>query len=175
MLKAEKLRFRGWSGLFLGFGGMLAVFFDSLKQSEMIFVGTMLAVLAAVASALGTVYIRAYLGNYDIAVMAAIQMSVGAAVMLIAALAFEPIEAFKVTYKSAAALLYLAVFGTVIAFLGYYWLLKRIRAIIVSQIAFITPIIAVILGYFAYSEIFNPYSALGAGLILIGVVLVAKR
>jgi drug/metabolite transporter (DMT)-like permease len=62
-----------------------------------------------------------------------------------------------------------------VAFLGYYWLLKRAKAITVSQIAFITPAIALILGYFLKSEIFTILMAFGAVMILAGVFLVIRQ
>lgn len=175
MLKAERLRSWGWLGLIIGFCGILAVFYQSLIESKFILLGTTLAVLGAAVSAFGTVYIRAYMKKYDISIMAAIQMAIGAIIIIISAAFFEPISAFKFTFKSVAALLYLSIIGTVVAFLGYYWLLKRAKAITVSQIAIVTPLIAVVLGFLFLSETFSPYSAIGAGLILTGVLIVIRR
>jgi len=70
---------------------------------------------------------------------------------------------------------YLTVFGTVIAFSGYYWILKKTRAIIVSMIAFITPIIAIFLGVVVEAETIDLLTAVGSVLVLSGVFLVVKR
>ena len=75
----------------------------------------------------------------------------------------------------AGATVYLADFGTVIAFLCYYWLLKRVSAVTFSLIAFITPIIAILLGVFAYDESFTAISGTGTALILTGVFLIVNR
>ncbi|MCX6829923.1 MAG: EamA family transporter [candidate division Zixibacteria bacterium] len=175
MLREESLNLWGWVGLVIGFLGTAVVSYDSLLQSRFVFLGTLLVLLAAAASAYGTVYIRARLKEYDIAVMASIQMILGALIIVLTAFIFEPLNAFRITFKSVTALFYLAVFGTVVAFLGYYWLLKRLRAIIVSQIGFITPIIALILGYFFMSERLSFRAGIGSLLILAGVFLVVRR
>ena len=175
MLREESLNLWGWVGLVIGFLGTAVVSYDSLLQSRFVFVGTLLVLLSAAASAYGTVYIRARLKQYDIAVMASIQMILGALIIVLTAFIFEPLNAFRITFKSVTALFYLAVFGTVVAFLGYYWLLKRLRAIIVSQIGFITPIIALILGYFFMSERLSFRAGIGSLLILAGVFLVVRR
>lgn len=175
MLREESLNLWGWVGLVIGFLGTAVVSYDSLLQSRFVFLGTLLVLLAAAASAYGTVYIRARLKEYDIAVMASIQMILGALIIVLTAFIFEPLNAFRITFKSVTALFYLAVFGTVVAFLGYYWLLKRLRAIIVSQIGFITPIIALILGYFFMSERLSFPAGIGSLLILAGVFLVVRR
>jgi len=175
MLREESLNLWGWVGLVIGFLGTAVVSYDSLLQSRFVFLGTLLVLLAAAASAYGTVYIRARLKEYDIAVMASIQMILGALIIVLTAFIFEPLNAFRITFKSVTALFYLAVFGTVVAFLGYYWLLKRLRAIIVSQIGFITPIIALMLGYFFMSERLSFRAGIGSLLILAGVFLVVRR
>ena len=175
MLKEERLNMIGWIGLIIGFIGIIFVFYDSLAQSRFMFWGVLMVVLGAAVAAFGSVYIRAYLRKYDVAVLAEIQMPAGAALIIIMALIFEPVSAFKITFNSVTALIYLAVFGSVIAFLGYYWLLKKMEAIKVAQIAFITPFVAFALGYFVRYETFNLFTIIGSLLIIIGVIMVVRK
>ncbi len=174
MLKDERLSLRGWLGMAVGLVGIVMVSFQSLRESQFRFWGVIMAVFAAVASAYGTAYIRAYLKNHNIFTMAAIQMIMGTLIMILAAVMFEPIGSFKITFKSIGALSYLAVFGTVVAFLGYYWLLQKMKAISVSLISYIIPIIAVILGYIFLSESLTMMTAFGGAMILTGVALVMR-
>ena len=102
-------------------------------------------------------------------------MAVGALITIPAALIFEPLSAFHITIRSVSALLYLTIFGSVVAFSGYYWLIKRITALSISLIAFITPVLAVLLGYLFLSEIFSAFTAVGGLLILGGMILVLKK
>jgi drug/metabolite transporter (DMT)-like permease len=175
MLREEKLSLSGWLGLSLGLAGTVAIFYDSLVQSKFIFLGSALALAGSAASAYGTVYVRAHLIKYDIAVIASMQMTLGAIIMIAAALIFEPLESFEITSKSVGALLYLSTFGTVVAFLGYYRLLQKMKAITVSQITFITPLIAVILGYIFLAEKMTVMTAAGAVLVLAGVAMVIRK
>jgi len=174
MLKDEKLGLVGWCGLTAGLTGIILVFYDSLLKSSFIFFGVILVILATAATAYGTVYIRARLRDYDIVVMAGIQMAVGALIILIVAVISEPLSAFKITTRSVTALLYLSLCGTVFAFLSYYWLLKKIRAVAASQVAFITPLVAVGLGYLVLAEVLTVFTLVGAIIILVGVTLVAR-
>jgi len=175
LLRDEKINLLRWLGLTVGFAGIIVVFYDSLVQSQIIFIGAMLVVGGAVFSALGTVWVKKWFNNQDIFIMAAVQMIAGAIVINLTAALFEPIGLFKITLKSIGALLYLALFGSVVAFTGYFWLLKKIRTISLSMIAFITPVIAIILGYFLREETFSAFTATGSVLILAGVVLVIKK
>jgi len=175
MIPDERLKLTGWLGLIVGFLGIVLIFRDSLMQSEFIFWGALLALLAAVSSAFGTVYIKAYLKEYEITLMSAVQMTVGALIILAAALVFESLGDFRITSKSVFSVLYLALFGTIAAFLGYYWLLKKIKAIHVSLIAFITPLAALGLGNLIRGEAFSLITAFGTALILGGILLVIKK
>jgi len=175
MFQEEKLSKIGWIGLAIGFLGIVVVFYDSLMQSEFIFLGAVLAVIGSAASGFGTVYVSSRLKSYDISMQTAVQMSLGTVVILLAALIFEPLMSFRITPASILSLLYLALFGSVVAFTGYYWLLKKIRTIVVAQIAFITPVLAVVLGNLVRNEVFSSFTAFGSVLILIGVFLVLRK
>jgi drug/metabolite transporter (DMT)-like permease len=174
MLRDERLAIWGWFGMALGLAGIVLISFQSFQESAFHFWGAVMAVLGAISSAYGTVCVRAHLKNQDIFIMAAIQMIIGAVIMVSAALIFEPISSFRITFKSIGALSYLAVFGTVVAFLGYYHLLQKMKAISVSLISFIIPVIAVLLGYIFLSESLTVAFAFGAAMILIGVALVLR-
>jgi len=175
MLKDEKLGVAGWIGLVIGFSGIIIVFSDSLRHSNLLSFGVVLAVAGAAAAAYGTVYIRANLRHKDIPVMAAIQMGISSILIILTALVFESFGDFYITTRSVSAILYLALFGSVIAFLLYYWLLQRLQAITVSQMALITPIMAIFLGYIVRNEVFSFFAIIGSVLIIFGVVLVLKR
>jgi drug/metabolite transporter (DMT)-like permease len=175
ILKSEKLNVYAWLGLVVGFSGVVVVFYDSLIISEFIFLKAVIVVLAAAISAMGTMVLRVWYKNKDSALMVCLQILAGAVVTIAAAIIFEPISLFKITFQSVGALLYLAVFGSVLTFTGYYWLLKKIKVISLSLIAFITPIIAIGLGYLLLSETFSAFTAMGSVLILGGIMLVIKK
>ncbi len=175
LLKKERPNIYHWAGLAVGFGGVIIIFYDSLIISEFMFLGAVLAVGSSAISAMGTVILRARFHENDFAIMAGLQIAAGALISIPVAAFFEPLSLFKITSKSVGALLYLSIFGSVIAFLGYYWLLKKIRTLDLSLITFITPIIATVLGYFFLAETFSTFTAFGSILILGGMILVLKK
>jgi drug/metabolite transporter (DMT)-like permease len=75
------------------------------------------------------------------------------------------------TYKSILSIFYLALFGSLITFTCYYWLLKRVNIIILSLITFITPVIALFLGWLFYREELSHHQSLGCVLVLTGLLI----
>ncbi len=173
--RTEKLDKFAWLGMGIGFSGVVVISYESLQFSGDLFIGTLLAVAAAFAAAYGVIiHKRHYAGN-NIVVSATAQMIFGGIFLVIGALLFEDISDFHVTVESVGSIVYLAVFGTVIAFLGYYWLLARARAVTVSLIAFVTPLVAIFIGVFFSNEQFTPLLIVGTGLILSGMFLVLRK
>ena len=76
-----------------------------------------------------------------------------------------------VTTRSWAALLYLAIAGSIVAFTAMFWLLERRPAAIVGTYAYVNPVIAVILGYFVAAEIITISQVIGMVIILIAAYL----
>jgi drug/metabolite transporter (DMT)-like permease len=78
-------------------------------------------------------------------------------------------------FKASASIIFLAFFGTLVTFTTYYWLLKRMNVVILSLTAFITPIIAVILGWLIMNEKFSFQTLAGSALVLIGILFANFR
>ncbi len=69
-------------------------------------------------------------------------------------------------------LLYLALVGSVLAFLLFYWLLNRVAVTNLLTISLITPPLAVALGWLVAGETLSLWALLGAALVLLGVALI---
>ena len=78
------------------------------------------------------------------------------------------------TARSMWALLYLIVFGSIIAFTAYTWLLDHCSATLVSTHTYANPIIAVLLGWAFAGEVLNSRSAAAAVLTLLSVFLINR-
>lgn len=81
------------------------------------------------------------------------------------------------TPSGLAALAYLCVFGSVIAFSAYVWLLHNVRPVLASSYAYVNPVIAVALGTWLAGERFSVAEFGAMALVLVGVVVInlAKR
>ena len=82
------------------------------------------------------------------------QMMLGGAVLLALSWAMGELHPFPhIQLRAALALLYLIVAGSLLGFTAYVWLLARMPATRVASHAYVNPLVAVALGYFAAGEV----------------------
>lgn len=81
-------------------------------------------------------------------------------------------DASRISYSSVAAVLYLIVFGSIVAFSCYLWLLARVSAQKVTTYALVNPVIALLLGAVVLGERVTVLTVVSAVLVLLGVALV---
>lgn len=105
------------------------------------------------------------------------QMLLGGVVIVAAGLAageapdVDP-EAFSL--RSVAALVYLIVFGSWLAFTAYAWLLQNAPISRVATYAYVNPVVAIVLGFLILDEVITPVTLLGAAIIVVSVALVIR-
>ena len=173
--KTEKLSPVAWLGMGAGFAGVVLISYDSMQTSEHVFLGTLLAVAGSFAAAYGIVIHKHHFADYNIVVAVNVQMVFGGVLLIAGALVFESFGDFQFTAGSIGTILYLAAFGTVATFLGYYWLLRRTKLVTVSLIAFITPLVAILIGVTFADESLSLRIVIGTVLILSGVFAVMRK
>lgn len=158
-------------GIMIGFLGIILIFSDSLKFELSNSVLGIAAVLisSAIQGAI-SVYVKIKGEKYHPLGMNLFPLIIAGVTMLIAAFIFETPASWKFNLAGIGSVVYLALFGTVIAFSVYYWLIKRINVILLSLITFITPIIAVMLGVIILGEKLSSQAIGGSALVLTGVV-----
>ena len=102
-------------------------------------------------------------------------MMIGGAALLV----FSPFLGERpsphVSRAAVLALAYLVTCGSILAFTAYVWLLGRMPASKVASYAYVNPIVAVALGYFAAGEAITAHSIAGAALILVSVFLILRK
>jgi len=175
LIKDEKLTKVKFLGLLTGFCGIILIFWDSLSFSgENIFAGMVGIILSAATSAYASVRVKRDLYAVEPIAISTYQMGLGAILLLLSGFLFEKLGDFKLTYKSIGALLYLAFLGSALAFVTYYWLLKKIEVTKLSLLTFITPIVALLLGWLILREAITIYLLLGTVLVIFGIWLVTR-
>jgi drug/metabolite transporter (DMT)-like permease len=102
-------------------------------------------------------------------------MSIAGLLLLAGGLIFEPIAGITWDAAAIGSILYLAVVGSVIAFVTYYWLLKRVEAVYLSLVSFINPIIAVVLGAIVLGETLAASVFAGAAFVFVGILIANGR
>ena len=108
----------------------------------------------------------------------AMEMLVGGAGMLLIALLrgeFTQLASSSVSMRSALSIVYLAGFGSIVAFSAYKWLLSRVSPALVGTYAFVNPVVAVALGWVFASEALTSRTLLAMVVIVGAVVMISLK
>jgi drug/metabolite transporter (DMT)-like permease len=108
----------------------------------------------------------------------AMEMLAGGVLLLIAGLLTgeaADLNVAKISRQSIVAMLYLTVFGSIIALTAYVWLLKTVHPSRAATYTYVNPIIAIFLGWLVLSEPLTPLMILAVVIILLAVVLITAH
>ena len=107
----------------------------------------------------------------------AVQMLAGGAVLTLMSLAAGEDWPARITATGAAAIAYLAVFGSLVGFTAYVYLLQAVRPALATSYAYVNPPIAIAFGVWLAGESFTAHEAIASAVILGGVafILTARR
>ncbi len=138
--------------------------------------GVLLLSCSALSWTIGSLYSRSAVLAKPASMAIAMQMLAGGTLLGLLSLASGEAGRFlsapPVSAESAGALLYLIVFGSLIGFSTYMWLLRVASPTAVGTYAYVNPVVAVLLGVVILGEAFPPRALLATLVILGGVVLV---
>lgn len=159
---------REWLGLVLGFLGVAVLQLGGELGAAG--VGALAVLLAPVCWALGGVVARARpLPPGPMA--AATQMIAGGAILLAVCLVTGETVVAVPSGRSLLALAYLIVFGSLIGFTAYAYLLRHARPAVANSYAYVNPIVAIVLGAALADEVVGPSTWLAAAIILAGLAV----
>jgi drug/metabolite transporter (DMT)-like permease len=164
-------------GIALGIAGVALIFSDqaSVKGTSAL-AGSAAIVIGAFGVAYSNVLVKARARHIEPAVLAAGQMICGLVPLLLVGVTFEGNPfAFHWTPLAIASLLYLALVGSAIAFLLFYWLVRNMDVTKTMLIPLVTPPIAVFLGWLVLHESLTWRTAAGALGIMSGIALIVTR
>lgn len=165
---------RGWTGVALGVVGS-AVLLHPARAKPDDLVAALVVELSVVIWAAGSLWVRHLRQKFHPFEMATWQMAAGAAFLTaVAAAGGMPLIHGPVTWRAGLSLLYLVVFGSVVAFAAYFFLLRVWPATRVATSAYLNPLVAVVLGWVLLGERLTVASLAGAALVLAGVSLVLR-
>ncbi|MBC5816060.1 MAG: EamA family transporter [Candidatus Eremiobacteraeota bacterium] len=168
----EKTTANTWIGAVLAFGGVAVI---SLAGNASGSIWYILATIgAALSSAFANVYAKRH-SDVDPMVVLPPSMLLAGVVLAVAGLLYERPSAAIFTIHALLPVLYLAIFGSGIAFFLNLWLLQRLDAGIVGLSALIIPVIAVFVGIAFGGEQFGARDLIGAALVMGGVWFALRR
>ena len=172
----ERLTARALCGLGVGFTGIVVLVWPELtmggSEGRAFLLGVIALQAACMGWALGTSYTKRHPGLGHPATASAMQMLFAGVMLLgIATLRGEWGD-LAFTPRSAAAMIYLVLVGSLLAYTSYVYALKHLPISTVSLYAYINPVIAVVLGTVLHGEPFGPRILVAAALVLAGVAVV---
>jgi len=171
-LKTDDLSFWKVFGIILGFSGLIVIFWGDLRLGSFDSAEGILAVVAsAFANSAVAVGVKKYGREIDPVFINLIPMALGALTLLLTSLFIENWQKLRFDASTIIAILYLAIFGSVVAFTLYFYVLKHISVVLLSMSSFITPVLALTAGAMVLGERFPAGTLLGAGLILCGILV----
>lgn len=169
MLRGQRATRAEWLGIVLGFAGVVWLNAGGTLTGSP--TGLLYLLLSPLAWAFGSVWSR----GRDLPspfMAAAAQMLCGGVLLMAAGLLHgERIDAWP-RWQGVLAVAYLAMFGSVIAFTAYVWLLQHVRPALAASYAYVNPVIAVALGAWLAQERFTANDLAAMTVILAGVVVI---
>ncbi|HYW01858.1 MAG TPA: DMT family transporter [Candidatus Acidoferrum sp.] len=175
----EEERITRWRaiGIVISFGGVSVIFWRELTSvfswnTQYSLYGAIAEVASAAITALAIVVYKRFYADIDRLANLLVQTIIGSAFLSILGLCWERSSSFEFTPIAIVTIICLGL-STSLPLIGYYWLLEKSSAINVSTITFITPILALVLGWILLGEQVNESTVLGGTLILAGVYLTA--
>lgn len=159
-------------GMIIAFCGIVIIFIEGFyKDFSFSVYGELAILLSAMMQAYTAVSIKKHGHHLNPWTMNLLPMLIGGVGMLLIGFIFEDTSKLIFDEKAILSVLYLGIFGSVVTFTAYYWLMKKINVILLSLVAFITPIIAIFLGVIFLNEQLEMKHIIGSVFVLAGLLI----
>ena len=167
-----------FAGICLGVGGVaLLMGRSALNSGPGVFVGSLAVLIGALSWSVGIVYSRrSHLSGHPL-LLSALSLLAGSVQLLLVGTAVGEYRGFSfasVSTRSWFALGYLIIFGSVVAFTAYNWLLEHYSPTLVATHTYVNPIVAVLLGWLFAGEAVTLNVLLSTGMVIGAVMLVDR-
>ncbi len=175
ILRQQRFRPMTVAATLLGFAGVAVLLSPNGRQHFGLI--PCLAILAgAITWSLGSVLTRSMDLPKARPLTAGAAMMLGGSGLLVLSAAFGEMHPLPhISLRGGLALVYLIVFGSLLAFTAFVWLLAHMPATRVASHAYVNPIVAVALGYFVAGEIITARTLAGTALVLTSVFLILRK
>jgi drug/metabolite transporter (DMT)-like permease len=171
----ERLESRAALGLLIGFAGVAMLVTPGGAGSAFdrrFVIGAIVIQLGSIAWQYGTIRGKYALVSVPPLISSALQMLAGGFVVTLAGVGLGEIPHFHATPRTFAALAYLSLFGSVLAYTSYVYAARHLRSTNMSLYAYVNPVVAVILGWLILHEQLTWISIAAMAIILGGVAMV---
>ena len=180
LLSRERTSRRTWVGIVLGLCGvgLLMNPLQSTSTGPLPLLPMFLLLFASATWAAGSLVPRRLPAHPSNAAASGLQMVCGGgALLLLAFLVGEPwsFSAVQASGRSIVAVAYLALFGSLLGFTTYGWLMRVEPPARVSTYAYVNPVVAVLLGATVAGEVLTPQMLVASSVIVLAVIIIVRR
>jgi drug/metabolite transporter (DMT)-like permease len=178
LFRNEQYNRNKFLGLTLSFIGIIFVFYDQLTLTNfnrMVILASSAIIFGSAGGAMSVVIVKKYLSKINPISLTLNQMIYGVLSLFMLSILFENYSEIQLNVRVWAAVVYLGLMGSAVAFALYYWLLQELSAITLSLIIYITPIVALLVDYLVFGEIIQAKAILGTIIIFSGIALTQLR
>jgi drug/metabolite transporter (DMT)-like permease len=173
---SARLRPATIAGLLLGIGGVWLLVGDgAIRANEAELRGSLAILLGAASWALGLIYAQHAPMAANPTLRTATTLLCGSGFLLLASAAAGEFGRVRVPSSLAlGSLAFLIVFGSIVAFTAYYWLLDRFPATLVATHTYVNPAVAMLLGWAIAGEAISRWSVVALFMIVGAIALVGS-
>lgn len=165
------------AGILVGLAGVavLVVHPGGSESKGVDTIGILALLVASISWSFGSLYSRTAKLPASPLMSTALQMIIGGILLSMASLFLDDwtkLHVTQISLRSWVALGYLILFGSILAYTAYIWLLKNAEPSLVSTYAFVNPIVAVFLGWLLADEQMTTQSWVAAAMIIAAVAII---
>jgi drug/metabolite transporter (DMT)-like permease len=175
-LPDEPIRVNGLLGLAIGFAGVVLIVSPGLMGATATAAGQLALLGSSLAYAVGNVYSRRNVRGLPPMIPAVFQVTFALVTVGLIALVLErPWETARPDFEAWFSVIWLGILGSGMAYLAYFRLLSRWGATRTSLVAYLLPIVGIVLGFLVLQEPIDVTLIAGTALVIAGVALVNGR
>lgn len=174
--RAEPISPRSALGLLIGIGGTVLIAVPASAGAETTAPSALWPTLSILVGCLGwsagTIYLRNVDTSLDVMSFTALHMLCGGLMMLLLALLFGDTHRWQWDFQGLAALAYMIVFSSCIAYTAFAWLSVNVTPAQLATYGFVNPVIAILLGWWVLDEQLGALRIVGTLIVLGGLLLI---
>jgi len=165
-------------GLSAGFGGLMLLVAPSISTGDLSPIGTAALIGSSIAWGIGSIYSSK--ADLPVSILASSGMIMITGGLMLTAISFgfgeyRNLDLLQISGRSLAAQIYLIAIITVVGFTDFYWLLRATSASLANTFAYVSPVIAVLLGWAILHEKITLITVMAMIVILLGVALMVTK
>jgi drug/metabolite transporter (DMT)-like permease len=174
-LPGDRLTLRKGLGLGLSLYGLIALFFTKLGGGiSATLVGDILILSASLITAASSIIVKRTAGRIHPVALICWQSSASWPLLALLSWGFESDQAFVLSGRAIASILYLGLISAAFGFVAFAWLIQRNAATRVTAFTFLTPVFGVVYSWFLLNETLDTSQILGVAGVCLGVYIISS-